>query len=47
MVPVISLLANPELEAIYMGGSAEAAESKSGAVCFHPNDKFGILLARV
>lgn len=47
MVPVISLLANPELEAIYIGGTAEAAETESRAVYFHPNDKFGILLARV
>lgn len=47
MVAVISLLANPELEAVYIGGTAEAAETESGAVCFHPSDKFGILLPRV
>lgn len=47
MVPVISLLANPELETIYIGGTAEAAETEGGAVYFHPNDKFGILLARL
>lgn len=47
MVAVISLLANAELEAVYIGGTAEAAETESGAVCFHPSDKFGILLPRV
>lgn len=47
MVAVISLLANPELEAVYIGGTAEAAETENGAVCFHPSDKFGILLPRV
>lgn len=47
MVPVISLLANLELETIYIDGTAEAAETESRAVCFYPNDKFGILPARV
>lgn len=36
MVPVVSLLAIPIHEAIYIGGTAEAAETLTGALCFLP-----------